>query len=48
MWTHLIKAATALAEQYDESWQKRQRVLNTLIVMLFIFRWKSPSGKRLQ
>ncbi|MDE0702184.1 MAG: IS4 family transposase [Rhodospirillaceae bacterium] len=37
-WLRIIDAATALAEAHDRRWMKRRRVLNSLIVMLFVFR----------
>ena len=38
LWQGLIGALSALAADYDRRWQKRRRVLNTLLVMLFVFR----------
>ena len=38
MWSHLMKAATTLAERHDEKWRQRERVLNMLLIMLFIYR----------
>ena len=38
MWPPAIDAATRLAEAHDLCWMKRRRVLNSLIVMLFVFR----------
>ena len=38
MWLRVIDAATGLANEHDLRWMKRRRVLNSLIVMLFVFR----------
>ena len=38
VWLKIVGAAAALAEEHDRQWQKRRRVLNSLIVMLFVFR----------
>ena len=38
MWLQIIDAATALAEAHDLRRSKRRRVLDSLIVMLFVFR----------
>lgn len=38
LWQGFIADAAAVAGEYDLLWQRRQRVLNTLLIMLFIFR----------
>ena len=38
LWQDLIGALSALAADHDRRWQLRRRVLNTLLVMLFVFR----------
>ena len=38
LWQGLIGALSALAAAHDRQWQQRSRVLNTLLVMLFVFR----------
>ncbi len=38
MWQDLIGALSAVAAAHDQLWQVRRRVLNTLLVMLFVFR----------
>ena len=38
MWMKIIDAAGALAAAHDRRWRQRQRVLDSLIVMLFVFR----------
>ena len=37
-WETLVAAATAVAEQEDTRWQKRRRVFNSLLIMLFVLR----------
>ena len=38
LWQGLLGALGALAAEQDHLWQQRSRVLNTLLVMLFVFR----------
>ena len=38
LWHNLIDIVVQVAEQYDRQWQQRRRVLNSLLIMLFIFR----------
>ena len=38
MWLRVIDAATGLANGHDLRWMRRRRILNSLIVMLFVFR----------
>ena len=38
MWQGLIGALGTLAAAHDRQWQQRSRVLNTLLIMLFVFR----------
>ena len=35
-WETLVAAATAVAEREDARWQKRRRVFNSLLIMLFV------------
>ena len=37
-WSPLIDAVVAVAHDFDRQWQQRQRALNTLLVVLFVFR----------
>ena len=37
-WRALLDAVVAVAHDFDRQWQKRQRSLNTLLVVLFLFR----------
>ena len=38
LWDNIIGTAVAVAHDHDRVWQRRRRVLNTLLIMLFIFR----------
>ena len=38
LWQGLIGVLGGIAAEHDRRWQKRSRVLNTLLVMLFVFR----------
>ena len=38
LWQRIIGTVASVANDFDRQWQKRQRVLNTLLIMLFIFR----------
>ena len=38
LWQGLIDSLSTLAAAHDRRWQQRSRVLNTLLVMLFVFR----------
>ena len=38
LWQGLIGALSDLAAAHDRQWQRRSRVLNTLLIMLFVFR----------
>ena len=38
MWQSIIGIVIAVAEDFDQQWQQRRRVLNSLLIMLFIFR----------
>ena len=38
LWSGIIGTAVAVANDHDRVWQQRRRVLNSLLIMLFIFR----------
>ena len=38
LWQNIIGIVTKVAKDFDAQWQKRRRTLNTLLVVLFIFR----------
>ena len=46
MWSRIADAAAAIAARRDETWMKRRRTLNTLIVMLFVFRLALSRGQK--
>ena len=45
-WETLVAAATAVAERGDARWQKRRRVFNSLLIMLFVLRLVVAPGKQ--
>jgi len=38
LWQHIIGTIIDVADEFDQQWQQRKRVLNTLLIMLFVFR----------
>lgn len=46
LWKTIIGTVTQVAYDYDQQWQKRQRVLNSLLIMLFIFRLVFSTNKQ--
>lgn len=46
LWKNIIGTVTQVAHDYDQQWQKRQRVLNSLLIMLFIFRLVFSTNKQ--
>ena len=38
MWQEILAAVTAVAADHDRQWMRRQRAINTLLVVLFVFR----------
>lgn len=38
LWQTIIGIITKVADNFDQQWQKRQRVINTMLLILFIFR----------
>ena len=45
LWANISATMVTVANAHDHVWQKRQRVLNTFIVMLFIFRLVFSSSR---
>ena len=45
-WRALVDAVVAVAHDFDRHWQQRQRSLNTLLVVLFIFRLVLSKGRQ--
>ena len=46
LWHDIIGTAVAVAQDHDRVWQRRRRVLNTLLIMLFVFRLVFSTGRR--
>ena len=46
LWQNILGTVVTVANDFDQQWQKRQRVLNTLLIMLFIFRLVFSKNKQ--
>lgn len=46
IWQNIIGTLVSVANDYDQQWQKRKRVLNTLLIMLFVFRLVLSKNKQ--
>ena len=46
MWVPIIADATKLAQTYDQEWIQRHRVLNSLLIILFVFRLVLARGSK--
>ena len=46
LWSGIIGTAVAVANDHDRVWQQRRRVLNSLLIMLFIFRLVFSKGRQ--
>lgn len=46
LWSHIIATVVRVADEFDRQWQKRQRVLNTLLLVLFVFRLVFSKNKQ--
>lgn len=46
LWQNIIGTVMAVADDFDRQWQKRKRVLDTLLLMLFIFRLVFSKNKQ--
>ena len=46
LWQNILGTVVSVANDFDRQWQKRQRVLNTLLIMLFIFRLVFSKNKQ--
>lgn len=46
LWQNIISIVSGVADSFDEQWQKRKRVLNTLLIMMFIFRLVFAKNKQ--
>lgn len=46
LWGKIIGTVVSVANAFDRQWQQRRRVLNTLLIVLFIFRLVSAKNKQ--
>ena len=46
LWQGIIATLIAVADEFDSQWQQRKRVLNTRLVMLFVFRLVFSNNKQ--
>jgi len=46
LWEKIIGTVVAVANEFDTQWQKRRRVLNTLLIVLFVFRLVFAKNKQ--
>lgn len=46
LWQNIIGTVANVANDFDRQWQKRRRILNTLLIMLFIFRLVFSKNKQ--
>ena len=46
LWQKIITIVAEVAEDFDKTWQKRRRVISTLLIMIFIFRLVFSKNKQ--
>ncbi len=46
LWQKIIDLVVNVADEFDQKWQKRKRVLNTMLIILFIFRLVFSKNKQ--
>lgn len=46
LWQKIIAIVADVSEKFDQEWQKRQRVISTLLIILFIFRLVFSKNKQ--
>lgn len=46
LWQKIINIVSTVADDFDKKWQKRKRVLNTMLIVLFIFRLVLSKNKQ--
>ena len=46
MWKNIVELVIHIADEFDQTWQKRKRVLNTMLLILFIFRLVFSKNKQ--
>ena len=45
LWSGIVETLVGVANRHDRLWQRRRRVLNTLVVVLFVFRLVFSKGR---
>ena len=45
LWSGIVETLAGVANRHDRLWQRRRRVLNTLVVVLFVFRLVFSKGR---
>ena len=45
LWSGIVETLVGVAHRHDRLWQRRRRVLNTLVVVLFVFRLVFSKGR---
>ncbi len=46
LWQNIVAIVVNVADEFDRQWQKRKRVLNTMLLILFIFRLVFSKNKQ--
>lgn len=46
LWQHIIDIIFNVAQEFDQKWQKRKRIINTMLLILFIFRLVFSKNKQ--
>lgn len=46
LWQKIIIVVSAVSDEFDKKWQKRRRVIDTLLIVLFIFRLVFSKNKQ--
>jgi Druantia protein DruA/Transposase DDE domain len=46
LWKNIIDTVVSVADDFDQKWRKRKRVLNSLLIILFIFRLVFSKNKQ--
>ena len=46
LWQNIIETVVSVADDFDQKWQKRKRILNSLLIILFIFRLVFSKNKQ--
>lgn len=46
MWQRITNLVYYIAQEYDQKWQKRSRIINTMLIILFVFRLVFSKNKQ--